>query len=413
MNKADKRTSFYNTIPQFWPDLYGEAYALYDVYYLSDEQKRKLHEATARAGSIFFKTARLLRQLDEETLLAMSYPKEAIPFMRMSTSLPESVIARLDFVEHEGTFKVLELNADTPTFIKEVYHVNGKVCAHFQAANVNEGEEEHLRKAVRLAIVQEKAECQSDEPYIVFTAHEENIEDRFTSMYLQELYGEFSRFVPLEKLQIAKGQGLFDEYGRRIDILYRQTFPIEGLLLDRDEDGERIGLMLLELAMRNKVRLINPPSAFLLQNKAVQAVIWGLYEEKHPFFTEEEQRWIQAYFLPTYLEDDVFVEKELPYVKKPTFGREGDTVEIYNNKGEKTMEDTHKSYEDYGFVYQQYVDLPIIETDINGERKKMHQMYGSFLLNGRPSSIGCRVGGQITNNLSCYLPLGMKQNEIV
>nr|WP_028399498.1 glutathionylspermidine synthase family protein [Ectobacillus panaciterrae] len=58
--------------------------------------------------------------------------------------------------------------------------------------------------------------------------------------------------------------------------------------------------------------------------------------------------------LPTYLEADEFAKKGIPYVKKPTFGREGDTVEVYDETGEKALEDVHKSYEEYGFVFQQY-----------------------------------------------------------
>lgn len=69
-------------------------------------------------------------------------------------------------------------------------------------------------------------------------------------------------------------------------MLYRQTFPIESLIDDVDQQGNPIGQWLLELVAQQKVALINPPSAFLLQNKAVQAIIWALYEQRHPFFTD-------------------------------------------------------------------------------------------------------------------------------
>ncbi|GAA3322570.1 hypothetical protein GCM10020331_042960 [Ectobacillus funiculus] len=70
--------------------------------------------------------------------------------------------------------------------------------------------------------------------------------------------------------------------------------------------------------------------------------------------------------------------KRMPYVKKPIFGREGDTVELYDGKGSKTLEETQKSYEAYGFVYQQYVDLPVLQIDVNGQKQDGHMMYGSF-----------------------------------
>lgn len=90
----------------------------------------------------------------------------------------------------------------------------------------------------------------------------------------------------------------------KIDVLYRQTFPIESLITDEDDEGNPIGQWLLELVEEGKLMIMNPPSAFLLQSKAVQAIIWGLHEEYHPFYTDEEHEWIEEYFLPTYLEPD-------------------------------------------------------------------------------------------------------------
>ncbi|MBM7700586.1 glutathionylspermidine synthase [Kurthia huakuii] len=120
--------------------------------------------------------------------------------------------------------------------------------------------------------------------YVVFTAHAENTEDRETVRYLATAVD--APFIPLEQLQIERGVGLFDAYGQKIDVLYRQTFPIESLIDDVDQQGNPIGQWLLELVAQQKVALINPPSAFLLQNKAVQAIIWALYEQRHPFFTD-------------------------------------------------------------------------------------------------------------------------------
>jgi glutathionylspermidine synthase len=75
------------------------------------------------------------------------------------------------------------------------------------------------------------------------------------------------------------------------------------------------------------------------------------------------------------------------------------------------MEDANKSYVEYSFVFQQYIDLPAVETNIDGKKHRVHQIFGSFLLNGHASSIGYRVGRQITNNMSYYLPLSIQKDE--
>lgn len=400
-----ERGQFYAKIDRFWADLYDEEYALYDLYEITDEEAGKVRLATECAGKIYFKTAHLLRNIPDEALLEMGYPKETLHFLRLKTLEAESVIARFDFIPHNGGYKCIEMNADTPTFIKELFVVNDHICKAYGMENPNAGMEQLLKSTVRKSVAQS---IFSPDAHIVFTAHDENIEDYYTTLYLMQ-FVPGAKFTPLHQLQIQKGVGLFDEDGKRIDFLYRPTFPIENLIQDEDDAQNQIGLWLVELVEQNLLTILNPPSAFLLQNKAVQAIIWGLHEERNAFYTIEEHEWIAEYFLPTYLEESPFIEKGLHYVKKPVFGREGDTVEIYDAGGQLMMEDVQKSYHLYPKVYQQYIEQP--KTTFRSEKgiQTGELLVGSFLISGTPAAIGLRVGGMITNNLSYYLPIGMKK----
>ena len=401
-----ERSQFYAKIDQFWADLYDYEYALYDLYEVTDEEVEKIRIASECAGKIYFKTAHLLRNIPDEALLEMGYPVETLPFLRMKTLEAESVIARFDFIAHNGGYKCIEMNADTPTFIKELFVVNEQICKEFGMKNPNAEMEELLKSNVRKSVAQS---IFSPDAHIVFTAHEDNIEDYFTTLYIMR-FVPGAKFTPLHQLQIQKGVGLFDEDGKRIDLLYRPTFPIENLIQDEDDAQNRIGLWLIELIELNLLTILNPPSAFLLQNKAVQAIIWGLHEERNAFFTSEEHEWIAEYFLPTYLEHTPFIEKGLRYVKKPVFGREGDTVEIYDEDGQLIKEDVQKSYNHYPKVYQQFIEQP--KTTFQSEKgvQTGELLVGSFLISGKPAAMGLRVGGMITNNLSYYLPIGIKRD---
>jgi glutathionylspermidine synthase len=405
----EKRQQFYRKIKNFWPDMYGEEYALYDIARIGKSEVEQIRLATDRIGRIFFKVARLLREVPDETLVEMGFPTESLSFLKLQTLPFESVIARLDLIRTETGFKCIEINSDTPTFIKELFSINSLVCSEFQMEDPNAAMVERLTYAIRLSINECAKQIKKPKPYIVFTAHEDNEEDRETVQYLQELAGLPSRFVPLHQLEIEKGQGLYDGTGRKIDILYRQTFPIENLIMDEDEDGNKIGLWLLELVELGKLSVINPPSAFLLQNKAVQAIIWGLHEEKHAFFTREEHEWIGEYFLPTFFEPDYFLHSNQAFVKKPSFGREGDTVEIFNGTGELQLRDSQKNYTDYVPVFQKYVELPSIRFMSEKGKLTGNLLIGSFLLNGHAAALGFRVGERITNNLSYYLPVGLEE----
>lgn len=406
-----KRQQFYGRIEELWADLYGEAYALYDMKLVTQADVANIRLISERIGAIFFKIGSLLRKVPDETLLEMGFPRETLSFIRLYTLPVESVIARLDLIPYDDGYKCIEINADTPTFIKELFSINGLVCQEFNVENPNEGMEDILQKAILNSINSISKSTNQKSPHIVFTAHEDSIEDRETVRYLQKGIPS-SKFTPLHQLQIQKGVGLFDEDGLKIDILYRQTFPIESLIMDENEDGDPIGLWLLELIEKNKLSIINPPSSFLLQNKAVQAVIWGLHEEQHPFFMEEEHMWIEDYFLPTYLEPDYFIEKGLSYVKKPSFGREGDTVEIYNGQGLLIHADAHKSYMRYVPIYQQFIEQPKMTFNSEKGKRQGRLLLGCFLLNGQSAALGYRIGGMITDNLSYYLPVGFSNEDI-
>lgn len=399
----EKRQQFYSNIDCFWADLYGEEYALYDVHKVTEQQVQEIRLVTERVGAIYIKAAELLRNVPDETLLEMGYPKQTLAFLRLHTLPVPTVIARLDLIAHGSSYKCIEINADTPTFIKELFHVNGLVCEEFELHNPNKGMQELLQKAVRASVAYSMPPQDAN---IIFTAHTDNIEDLHTVRYLCDMVPT-ARFVGLHDLQIERGVGLFDERGQRIDVLYRQTYPIENLLLDCDEDGNPIGEWLLELVVEGKLHIINPPAAFLLQNKAVQAIVWGLHEERSPYFTNEEHDWIAAYFLPTYFEMEPFIMRGEAFVKKPTFGREGDTVQIFNGQGELQLAEAQQSYTQYTQIYQQYIEQPIARFRSEKGEQTGQLLVGSFLLNGKAAAIGYRIGGQITNNLSYYLPIGV------
>lgn len=135
-----------------------------------------------------------------------------------------------------------------------------------------------------------------------------------------------------------------------------------------------------------------------------------MHEENHPIFTPVEHAWIKEYFLPTYLENDVFKQHNIPFVKKPAFGREGDTVEIYGGDGELVTADPQKSYGEFLAVYQKYAELPSVEFMSEKGKQKGQLLIGCFLLNGHAAAVGFRAGGRITNNLSYYLPAGLERD---
>ncbi len=407
------RKQFYQAMPGFWADLYGMEYSLYHVFQVPEALVADLHIASKRIHQVFTKTAKFIRNLPDSSLVQLGYPAKSLPFIRMKTMYPDVIIGRLDLVVTSEGIKLLEYNSDTPTFIKECYYVNGLVCDHFQIQNPNQHAEDQLKVILQKAIDASYQYLDLKRPArLVFSAHDDDQEDWRTTKYLQDICRIESDLVPLDQLVIAE-DGLYTPDGVQIDILYRQTYPIEHLVKDIDEQtGDDIGVELLELVRQRKLAMINPMSAFLLQTKALQAYIWKMYEADHPYFSDEEKGWIADYFLPTYLRSEKFTGVA-SYVKKPSFGREGDTVQIFSADHIEELSNQYQTYADEVPIYQQYVRLPTTTLETERGNETLSYIYGCFVLAGTPSAIGIRAGERITGNESYFLPVGLEKKQEV
>ncbi|WP_419954175.1 glutathionylspermidine synthase family protein [Neobacillus niacini] len=402
---ANKRREFYSKFPDFWSNLYGSEYSLYHVYSITEQTHTLLKEATERMGRVFFKTAGLLRSLEDEQLLELGFPAASLPFLRMKSLFPESVISRFDFALTNTGIKMLEFNADTPTFIVECFQINGMACSEFGFDNPNENQERLLASGITKAILESSKDYIS--PNVVFTAHHDHMEDWNTTVYLSQLCKVPNQILPLSELRLTD-DALLDSNGVPIDVLYRQTYPLEHLLEDRDPNtGDLVGVDLLQLAKDRKLSIVNPVSAFLLQPKSIQCLIWGLAENEQ-FYTKEERDWINTYMLPTFLEADEFAGTTA-FVQKPSFGREGDTITIWDQHSEIDAQNSFQTYHKELPVYQSYVRLPIVSLETEKGIEELSIVFGSFLIAGKPSSIGIRAGGKITGNESYFLPVGIKK----
>jgi glutathionylspermidine synthase len=404
---AKDRRQYYSRFPDFWSNLYGSEYSLYHVFNISDQTHTLLREATEKMGKVFYKTAGLLRSLEDQQLLELGFPAASLPFLRMKTLFPESVISRFDFVLTRNGVKMLEFNADTPTFIVECFQINGEVCSELGYRNPNENQEKLLASGITKAVLESSKEYAS--PNVVFTAHRDHMEDWNTTVYLSQLCKVPNQVLPISELRITDG-ALLDSNGVSIDVLYRQTYPLEHLLEDQDPNtGDLVGVELLQLTKDGKLSIVNPVSAFLLQPKSIQCLIWGLAEQEG-FYTKEEQEWIKTYMLPTYLEADSFAGTH-SYVQKPSFGREGDTITIWDQHTKVDAQNSFQTYKNELPVYQSYVPLPVVSLETEKGIEELSLVFGSFLIAGKSSSIGIRAGGKITGNESYFLPVGIKKEE--
>lgn len=393
-----------------WDWFYGEEYALATVEKIPAQWKEELNMATEALGEVFSRVIPVVQRADDELLRELGIPDTAIKAVRVATdAILPTVVGRFDFARTPTGWKMLEFNSDTPTGVVEAFYVNGRVVQALNAGiDPNEGAEEHIRDAFQRAVQVYRDEG-GDLRSIVFSALDWHEEDAGTTKYLLAHSQLDACFVPLEELRVERDRLGYWINGcwEPIDLWYR-LHAMEILAGETDDDGYPTGAHVLDLIQRGRLATINPPAAFIGQTKALQALIWNLYETGQ-FFSPEEHRLIGQYCLPTYLENR-FSGRE-PYVVKPVLGREGGAVLLCDAVGNVTHRDREIAYWEQPMVYQRRVELDRVEVETIKGRRSGHRLWGSFLLGGKASAILCRVGGPITGNLAHFLPIALEAHN--
>jgi glutathionylspermidine synthase len=409
------RRSYYDRFPAFWGTLPGEQheeYAVYGALEVSHEHAEALRTASARLYRLMTRLARLLQQTDSQSLLDIGIPPAAIPYLRIHMpEMPAVMCGRYEFVMTAGGPKLLEFNAETPTFVVELFHMNGQVCTDFGLADPNRHAPAQLAQAIQTAINAGLSWVQPDHPAsVVFSAYADRKEERGTAEFYRSLLRENlpyrASFCGLNDLRVTD-DNVLTASGEHVDVLYK-LYPTEHLIEDEAPDGSPIGLALLDLVRRRRLAIINPPISFLLQNKALMALLWAMHLVQSELFTDEEHAWIEQYILPTYLSAyDAFGQPVLAerHVVKPIYGREGVSIMIRDSSEIVEQSEEHL-YDEQVMIYQQYAALPTTTLQTEEGRSEVSLVHNCFVTAGIPSAIGVRASRKlIFDDNSYFLPV--------
>ncbi|EJR25897.1 MULTISPECIES: glutathionylspermidine synthase family protein [Bacillus cereus group] len=381
-----------------WPSLLENdewcQYMSTSIKRIKKEEYYDIIEATNLVKIIFQRIYEYLLE-SYEGFLQLKLPTELWEVTRTHYEGLFSYFTRFDFIVTNGEIKLIEINADTPTGYLEPSVANQVLCDHHNVINPN-CLEEKLHKAWNKIIADYQLRPND---LIHFTSYDWHEEDFQTVKFIQQHCPQPNDYVGIQSI-VVKDDGLYTQGGIKIEYLYR-LYPLEYLLDDKDSSGKRIGLMFLDHIAQGRVKIINPPSAFLIQNKGVLALIWQLHEQNQ-WFTEQEHAIIEKYFLPTYFSKDRFEENNIDYVKKATFGREGGGVAIIN-QGKEVAADKTPYYDQQNKIYQRYIEMPDCTIDTWDGDYTGKLLIGSHLIGGEAAGLFLRVGEKITGNLSMFI----------
>jgi glutathionylspermidine synthase len=296
-----------------------------------------------------------------------------------------TVYGRFDLAyDGDGTVKLLEFNADTPTSLVESAAAQWQWLEDTQPPGVDQfnalhelliEQWEHIRTArwglasgarLHLASLHDTG----DDELIV--------EDFDTVAYMAETAkaaGFDPKLIFMEDLRWSVDDEQFvdadDEPVRRIFKLY----PWEWMIV------EQFGGFLAR--SRGATQWVEPAWKLLLSNKQLLVVLWELFPG-HPNL------------LPAFDAPDAADLAGLATVKKPRLGREGANVTVFDASG-AVVASAAGAYGDEGFVYQQRASF----APVPGKTA----VIGSWIVGETPAGIDLReTSGPITGDLAEFVP---------
>ncbi|MEM8795863.1 MAG: glutathionylspermidine synthase family protein [Pseudomonadota bacterium] len=268
----------------------------------------------------------------------------------------KNLYGRMDFTRHDGHFKLMEFNADTPTTLYEAAVAQWDRLEALEATGA-------LSKADQFNSLHEDLIKAFSDPRrdlfdkrVYFSCAKDTPEDLGTTEYLQDLAeqaGLMTGFVFVEDIGLSEcGRYLTDLDDRVIDVLFK-LYPWE--MIAEDAFGDAIPNI--------ECTFIEPLWKMVLSNKALLPLLWDMAPE-HPNL------------LPAFFDDDPAAATLFSYVRKPIFGREGANVSIVTP--DQRLDQTGP-YGAEGFVRQAYAPLPSFSSE---DGAPVHTMVGVWLIGG-------------------------------
>jgi glutathionylspermidine synthase len=380
---------WYNLAPASNPEGLPLPYALYYCEPVSGQLVADLRTASAAVGQVLLEAWEVLREMDDEDLESYGFPEETWQLIRWDSAPPWCM--RLDWCWNvdTGTYKVIEVNSQTPSFWYEPTIGNGLLATHFGLKPLDPEPGKLLQKTLQAQLQQaaQRLGKSLDKCQVAFTALN-NPEDLNTMAWLSR-YCPGSKLFPLEQMRLDNGRRVYDVLdGQTIDILLL-WYPLEWLILDTDGQGDPLWPEVERLILQNKVAMINFGSAFALQSKGVFALI---REMDLGVFSAAAMATIAQYFPKTALDE---IEIGESYFAKPVFGRQGEgAVAVIDGEDAYTGNLSDPFYTEQYYVYQELLEFPTMTL----AGQEMTELWGVWLYNEGGVMVADALGKRLSKS---------------
>lgn len=404
-----ERTKFYfnSTLP-FWDGYIGfelhkkqKPYALYTCHIELKRTIAELQKASIAAMKVYEKVAVMLSQERKEALDRLGFTSLVYRYLEEYTS--ELFCARTTWLIDDQGPKIIEVNAERPTFWIETEETNREVAHHFGFKDPCPGTLKNLRSALNETIISQVSHLSTYPDITIGYVCYDTVYDLKTLDWVAKQTSFRGESLSIKNLDFEKktSRPFNTQTGHIYDALFF-WFPLEETDQLIFRNGEIFSQVMLEALRKKSFILLQAIPALLIQPKSVLAYIT---EKSDKIFIGKLKKF-KKYFPETYLNTEKFIDS---YFAKPIWGRAGEGC-YRMVRGQKTNGNSQSAfYLKQPYVYQAL--LPIRRVMVDDTPLSLVYEVWSYKVHGKwkKGGVGVRANtSDITDNTSYYLPLGIK-----
>jgi glutathionylspermidine synthase len=275
--------------------------------------------------------------------------------------------------------KLIEFNADTPTALFESAIVQWAMLKQnglSEESQFNFIYEALLSNFKRVVTLQESVD-DFEQLYegwkFLFSSIKGNAEEENTVRLLQHIATEAGfncEFGYIDEVEFDQS-GIYHN-NQKFELWFK-LIPWEDIAIEESD----LAMLLSKVVDNQEAIIFNPAYTLMFQSKAILKILWDLYPE-HPLLLEASYEPLAG-------------KKQ---VKKPIYGREGESVKILDSTGE-VISGSAGDYDSHKMIYQEFVELP---KDSSGNFYQAGVFYAY-----EACGLGFRKGEAILNNMSKFV----------
>jgi len=323
--------------------------------------------------------------IDGQLYARLGIPPHAIPAIERSWDAePPSVYGRFDLAyDGEGTPKMLEYNADTPTSLYEAAVVQWHWLADV-FPDRDQFNSIHDRLVATWADVRASLHgFNTGAGALVHFAHVEDVEDLVTVTYLRDTAAQArlaTAGLHVRDIGFDAGAREFVDLEERGIANLFKLYPWEWVI------HEEFGALVLD--PERPLHVIEPAWKMVLSNKGILPILWELFEG-------------HANLLPASFDTPTEEMATWGFVRKPLLSREGANVRFVGGLDVGETLETGGDYGAEGYVCQALAPVPEVQTE-DGPR---YPVIGSWVIGQEAAGMGIRESRtRITDNRSQFVP---------